>query len=300
MPVGNAPQYFLKDSIYTRITREIVADLEHGVAPWVRPWGGTASALPHNAATGHSYRGINHLLLGMRCCSQGFASNGWITFRQAMKLGGKVRRGERGTSVVYYQPIDPEANDEGSVSSVGSSRAVLRVFTVFNLDQVEGLEALIPDVSGDIPWEPYKAADDVIERSGADIRHRGGAAFYSPATDRIVLPMRSAFGTADGYYATALHELSHWTGHASRLSRQISGTFGSEDYAFEELVAEISSAFLCAHCAIQGQLQHSSYIASWIKVLNDDHRAIFRAASQAQHAADYLLGTAPAAQSLAA
>jgi antirestriction protein ArdC len=290
----------MKESIYTRITREIVADLEHGVAPWVRPWGGTASALPHNAATGHCYRGINHLLLGMRCYAQGFASNGWITFRQATKLGGSVRRGERGTSVVYYQPIDPKADDEGCGGFGSKPRAVLRVFTVFNLDQVKGLEALIPDVSGDIPWAPYEAADNVIEQSGADIRHQGGAAFYSPTIDRIVLPMRSAFGTADGYYATALHELSHWTGHPSRLNRQMSGRFGSEDYAFEELVAEISSAFLCAHCAIQGQLQHSSYIASWIKALNDDHRAIFRAASQAQHAADYLLGTAPAAQSLAA
>ena len=128
----------MKKSIYTRITLEIVADLEHGVAPWVRPWGGTASALPHNAATGHCYRGINHVLLGMRCYAQGFASNGWITFRQATKLGGSVRRGERGTSVVYYQPIDPKADNEGSVSSVGRSRALFRVFTVFNLDQVEG------------------------------------------------------------------------------------------------------------------------------------------------------------------
>ena len=290
----------MKESIYTRVTQEIVADLERGVAPWVKPWSGTASPLPHNAATGHCYRGINHLLLGIRCCAQGFASNGWITYRQAMKLGGNVRRGERGTSVVYYQPIDPKADDESSVSFGSTPRALLRVFTVFNLDQVEGLEALVPGVSGDIPWEPYEAADDVIERSGADIRHQGGAAFYAPATDRIVLPVRSAFATADGYYATALHELSHWTGHASRLNRQMSGRFGSEDYAFEELVAEISSAFLCGHCAIQGQLQHSSYIASWIKALNEDHRAIFRAASQAQHAADYLLGRAPAAQSLAA
>lgn len=289
----------MKESIYTRVTHQILADLEQGVAPWVKPWGGTASALPHNAATGHHYRGINHLLLAMRCCALGYASNGWLTFRQALTLGGSVRRGERGASVVYYQPVDP-ASQADSVSSGSTPRAVLRVFTVFNLDQIDGVETLLPDGSTNIAWEPYAAAENVIQASGADIRHQGGAALYSPAIDRILLPMRSAFDTADGYYATALHELSHWTGHPSRLHRDLSGRFRSEAYAMEELIAELSSAFLCAHCTIQGQLQHSSYIASWIRVLKNDHRAIFTAASQAQHAADYLLGNTSAAQQLAA
>lgn len=272
----------MKQSMYTRITHEIIADLERGVPPWAKPWTGSADPIPHNAATGRRYRGINHLLLGMRCYALGYRTNGWLTYRQARHLGGHVRRGEHGTTVVYYQPVEQTDEEE-------RKRAVIRAFTVFNLDQTAGLEALAPEDSAEIPWEPHAQAERVITQSGADIRHQGGKAFYAPSRDCIVMPTKSAFETADGYYATVLHELSHWTGHPGRLDRSLTGRFGSEAYAVEELIAELSAAFLCAHCRIPGRLQHSSYIASWLKVLGNDHRAIFTAASHAQKSADYLL-----------
>lgn len=272
----------MKQSIYTRITHEIVADLERGLAPWVKPWTGSADPIPHNAATGRRYRGINHLLLGMRCYALGFRTNGWLTYRQARDLGGHVRKGEHGTTVVYYQPVEQTDEEE-------KKWAVLRAFTVFNLDQTEGLEALLPSDDVEIPWEPLAEAERVITESGADVRHQGDKAFYAPSRDCVVMPTKSAFETANGYYATALHELSHWTGHKSRLGRDLTGRFGSEAYAAEELIAELSAAFLCDHCRIPSRLQHSAYIAGWLKVLNDDHRAIFTAASHAQKAADYLL-----------
>lgn len=276
----------MKQSIYERITDAIVADLELGVAPWVKPWSGSADPVPHNAATQRPYRGINHLLLGMRCYADGYRTNGWLTFRQAQERGGTVRRGEKGATVVLFKPLD---QDEGSVSSVSKPRAIMRAFTVFNIDQTEGLNELVPAADTSIPWDHHESAERVIDQSGADIRHQGFQAFYAPSRDCVYLPLRSSFPTADGYYATALHELSHWTGHKSRLARDFSGRFGSEAYAVEELIAELSAAFLSAHCRIPGQLQHSSYIASWLKVLKSDKRAIFMAAAQAQKAADYLL-----------
>jgi antirestriction protein ArdC len=168
----------MKKPLYTRITEQIVADLESGVAPWVKPWTGSADPTPHNASTGRHYRGINHLLLGMRCYAGGYTTNGWVTYRQAQALGGQVRRGEQGTTVVYYQPVEDEAED--SVGSVSRSRALLRAFTVFNLDQTEGLEALRSAEEVEIPWEPYAEAERVMDQSGADIRHQGDKAFYAP------------------------------------------------------------------------------------------------------------------------
>ena len=276
----------MKRSIYERITDAIVVDLEQGVAPWVKPWNGSADPVPHNAATRRAYRGINHLLLGMRCYADGYRTNGWLTFRQAQERGGTVRRGEKGTTVVLFKPLD---QDEASVSSFSKPRAVIRAFTVFNIDQTEGLDDLVPTADAPIPWDPHESAECVIDQSGADIRHQGFQAFYASSRDCVYLPERSSFPSSDGYYATALHELSHWTGHKSRLNRDFSGRFGSEAYAVEELIAELSAAFLSAHCRIPGQLQHSNYIASWLKVLNSDKRAIFMAAAQAQKAADYLL-----------
>lgn len=276
----------MKQSIYERITDAIVADLEQGVVPWIKPWTGSADPVPHNAATQRAYRGINHLLLGMRCYTDGYRTNGWLTFRQAQERGGTVRRGEKGATVVLFKPLD---QDEAPVSSVRKPRTIIRAFTVFNIDQTEGLDDLEPTADASIPWDPHESAERVIDQSGADIRHQGFQAFYAPSRDCVYLPQRSSFPTADGYYATALHELSHWTGHKSRLDREFSGRFGSEAYAVEELIAELSAAFLSAHCRIPGQLQHSSYIASWLKVLKSDKRAIFTAAAQAQKAADYLL-----------
>lgn len=290
----------MKQSIYTRITHEIIADLERGVAPWVKPWTGSADPIPHNAATGRRYRGINQLLLGMHCFAVGYRTNGWLTYRQARELGGHVRKGEQGTTVVYYQPIEDQDEEMTSGSSVSKGGAIMRAFTVFNLDQTEGLDALRSDDSAETPWEPHAEAERVITVSSADVRHRYGEAYYVPSSDLIVMPSKSAFETADGYYATALHELSHWTGHKSRLDRELTGRFGSEAYAVEELIAEISAAFLCDHCRIPSRLQHSAYIASWLKVLNDDHRAIFTAASHAQKAADFLLGQSQSTTHLAA
>jgi antirestriction protein ArdC len=167
---------------------------------------------------------------------------------------------------------------------------LLRSFTVFNVDQVEGLPtALAPAAPSEQVWDPIDAAEQVIGASGAQVRHGGSRAFYAPGEDLIQMPARSAFSSASDYYATALHELTHWTGHADRCNRVLGKRHGIDAYAFEELVAEMGAAFLTSHCRLPGRLQHDSYIASWLTALRNDKRLIFTAASQAQRAADYLL-----------
>ena len=212
-----------------------------------------------------------------------------MTFKQALDLGGHIRKGEKATNVVFYQMQTIELEQTDRVID-GETRRIpyLKVFSVFNRDQVDGL----PKIENHEPTEsfdPDLKAEKIIERSGATIRHQGFQAFYTPKSDLIYLPSKTSFRDAGGYYSTALHELCHWTGHASRQDRNMKGRFGDSEYAMEELVAELGSAFLAAHCRIDGQLQHTNYIDSWLKALHKDKRAIFIAAGQAQKAADYLL-----------
>jgi antirestriction protein ArdC len=275
--------------IYQSVTNQVIAALEAGTPPWVCPWARSpASAVPANLATGRVYRGINTLLLNMQCMAKGYTLNRWLTFQQARALGGCVRKGETGTGVVFFKMLerDQAANDPAERRVI----PLLRSFIVFNAAQMDGLpEALTALPSPNPGWTSILAAEALLERSGARIQHGGDRAFYRPADDTIQLPLQAAFAEASSYYATALHELTHWSGAQSRCNRVLSSRAHIEAYAFEELVAELGSAFLSAHCGLPGQTQHASYIASWLAALRDDKRLIFTAASLAQKAADFLL-----------
>jgi antirestriction protein ArdC len=282
----------MKSDLYQTVTDQIVAALEKGVAPWVKPWSGEADPIPVNAMGERAYRGVNVLLLNLRSLFAGYPRNRWLTYRQAASLGGQVRTGETGVQILYYQlrkvparvEVFPGKDEPGIPDKV---IPLLRAYTVFNIAQVDGLpQAPIP-VSG---WREDAEAQALLDASAAVIRHGGYSAYYLPPEDRIQLPPPSYFRSAGGYYSTALHELLHWTGHPSRCNRQLTNRFGTDAYAAEELIAEIGSAFLCAHCRIDGRLQHAAYIDHWLKVLRADKRAIFVASTRAQQAADYLTG----------
>lgn len=287
--------------LYASVTQQIITALEAGTPPWVCPWErGLGSALPANLSTSRPYRGINVLLLNLQQMARGYTLNRWITYSQARALGGCVRRGETGTGIVFFKMMerDEAANDPGQRRVI----PLLRSFTVFNAAQVDGLpEALTAVPAPPEGWTPIGAADELLARSGAVIRHGGDRAFYRPADDVIQLPLPAVFPQASRYYATALHELTHWTGAPGRCNRVLSSRTHIEAYAFEELVAEMGAAFLSSHCGLPGELQHASYIESWLTALRNDKRLIFTAASMAQKAADYLLPvpeTSPAVQAV--
>lgn len=271
-----------KIDIYQQITNKIIEALEAGTTPWVKPWASLGA--PRNAATGREYSGINNILLSMNS----FSSNQWLTFNQAKAAGGMVRKGERGTTVVFYKPLKIE--DKNAINADENEKVIplLRAFTVFNIDQIDGLpekfkKEIKPEVDN---FASNPAAEALLAK--ADIQHGSSRACFIPSIDKIHLPNKVDFNTIPDYYATALHELTHWTGHKDRLARNFNGRFGDEAYAFEELVAELGAAFLCARAEVNGQLQHESYIASWLKVLKNDKKAIFTAASAARKAAEFL------------
>lgn len=277
--------------LYTETTVRIVAALERGVTPWVCPWSAGADGMPVNATTGRPYRGINVVLLTMEAQAHSYTLNRWLTYRQAAAVGGQVREGAHGTAVVFWKLHHAAAEASPSHDdTVPRVIPLLRCYTVFNTAQIDGLPpAMTRPAAAAQGWSGVDAAEAVLDASDADIRHGGSRAFYHAGQDYVQLPARTSFATAAGYYATALHELVHWTGHPARLDRQLSGRFGEDAYAAEELVAELGAAFLCAHCRLDGQLQHASYIGSWLRVLRSDKRAIFVASTKAQHAADFLL-----------
>ncbi|MES5482653.1 zincin-like metallopeptidase domain-containing protein [Bradyrhizobium sp. INPA03-11B] len=291
-----------KPSLYEEVTARIIADLEAGTFPWAQPWAAGSSdarlGLPRNAATGRTYSGINILILWAQLFDQGFASQRWLTFRQATAMGGTVRKGERGVGVCYAdkfipkdrrsEPTDPAAaqDDRHEADAV----PFLRRYIVFNVAQCEGLSDRCIASAPALPEPQIVPEAEALARATlADIRHGGEEAFYAPREDVVCLPPQSAFFDQINYYRTLFHELGHWTGHHRRLNRDQSGAFGSTLYAAEELVAEVTTAFVCASLSIVPTVRHADYIGSWIDVLRADNRAIFRAASQASKAADFLL-----------
>lgn len=239
--------------------------------------------------------GINVLILWAEVVHRGYASQRWLTYRQAEAAGGNVRRGEKGTVICYADRFTPKAEAEAARGEDREARQVafLKRFVVFNVDQCDGLpdDYIAPMVSPD-PVLAIAEADALIASTGARFNIGGGEAYYSPSHDFVQVPPQAAFHEPINWYRTALHELGHWTGHNSRLDRDQKGGFGSESYAKEELVAEMASAFTCATLGIAPTVRHSDYIASWLAVLQDDEKAIFRAASQASKASDYLLAFA--------
>lgn len=292
--------------LYESVTQQIIQALEAGVPPWICPWRGVGvDPRPANATTGRPYRGVNVLLLNLRALCEGFAQNRWLTFQQALSVGGRVRRGEHGTQIVFFKMHEVD-NCTSHDDEVAERRIVplLKAFTVFNVEQVDGLPtdmAARPAVHA--AWQPVEVAERLLVQSGAQLRHGGSKAFYAPDFDLIQMPPKSAFESSCDYYATALHELTHWTGHASRCNRPLGRRHGIDAYAYEELIAEMGAAFLTDYCGLVGQVQHASYIASWLQALRNDKRLIFTAASQAQKAADFLLAfdqVEPAKQAAAA
>ncbi|TPI11629.1 DUF1738 domain-containing protein [Mesorhizobium sp. B4-1-3] len=290
-----------RSNLYDEITNKIVAELEAGRVPWVQPWGTDAAkaplSLPRNASTDRAYSGINVLILWGAVVEHGFSSQGWLTFRQAMSLGGNVRKGERGTAVVYADRFIPDA-DKKRARDTGEEEAkavpFLKRFTVFNIDQCDGLPEEIATSSprpDNRLIEPRVEA--LIEATAIEFHVGGNSAYYMPTQDYVQVPPPQAFFERINWHRTALHELGHATGHATRLARDLSGSFGTKKYAFEELVAEITAAFACAALGIVPTVRHADYIGSWLKVLRDDNRAVVRAASQASRAADWLLGHLP-------
>jgi antirestriction protein ArdC len=282
-------------SLHDTVTARIIAELEQGRFPWVQPWassGVTPLGLPQNASTGRTYSGINILLLWGAAIEQGRPSQRWLTFKQALALGGNVRKGEKGTMVVYADTFIPRAEQAKAAASGEEARRVgfLKRFTVFHVDQCEGLPggpAPTP-LPGRTDVLPH--VEDVIAATGADFRVGGEMAFYSPAHDFIQVPPQEAYFAPINWYRTKLHELGHWTGHVSRLNRDFSGRRGGGAYAREELVAELCSAFLCAELGVMPTVRHADYLGAWLEVLKGDNRAIFQAASLASKAADVVMG----------
>jgi antirestriction protein ArdC len=287
-------------NLYQEITDKIVAELQAGRVPWVQPWGTTAATaplgMPKNAATGRCYSGINVIILWSAVMERGFSGQSWLTFRQALGLGGHVRKGERGTTVVYADRFVPDDERRRAAKDGDEPQAIpfLKRFTVFNTDQCEDLPRALTNAP---PPPPdgliLPQAEALIRATGADLRIGGDRAFYVPSEDYIQVPLPSAYFEPVNWHQTALHELGHWAGAANRLGRDLSGAFGSALYAKEELVAEMTSAFLCASLGIVPTVRHADYIGSWLEVLREDNRAMVRAASAASKAADYLLGFLP-------
>lgn len=276
--------------LYQTVTDRIVAQLEAGTVPWVRPWNGSDGGMPHNAITRKPYRGINTWIL---YAPPGAAGDGWMTYKQAQGVGAQVRKGERGSMIVFFKPwtvTDKNAPVREDGSQVSRSIPVLRNFTVFHTSQIDNLpDAYQPKAREPIAPEVSNAAATAL-LSQARVQHGGDRAFYSPAYDVIQLPAPAAFRTVAEYFATGLHELTHWSGHSARLAREYGKRFGDSAYAREELVAEMGAAYLCAASGIEGRLQHAEYLANWISVLKSDKRAIVMAAGAAQKAADFLQG----------
>ena len=285
-----------KPNLYDEVTAGIVAELEQGRAPWVQPWGTPGAkaglGLPKNALTGRSYSGVNILILWHHVVRAGFATQTWLTYRQAQEMGGQVMKGERGVTACHADTFIPKAERARAERDGGDPERVpfLKRFTLFNVAQCEGLPADVYAGAAPLPEaEIIPQAENLIEATGADFRVGGTKAFYVPSEDYIRVPPQPAFFDQINYYRTCFHELGHWTGHKDRLARDLSHSFGSKPYAREELVAEMASAFVCATLGIAPTVRHTDYIGSWLEVLREDNRAIVRAASQASKAADFIL-----------
>jgi antirestriction protein ArdC len=296
----------MAENIYDRVTNSIIASLEKGVGSWSRPWAvkaGSTSPLPYNIASGAHYRGINTVMLWCAREEHGYETQGWATFDQWKAKGATVRKGEKATHIMCFKPT--ESRVEGTDGNADTIRKgmIARGYCVFNQAQVDGYE--MPAVAETPDVERIAHADDFFAATGAIVRHGGTRAFYVPSQDFISMPDIDAFHTPVLYYSTLAHEVGHWTGDEKRLDRKLSGRFGDEAYAAEELIAELTAAFTCAHLGLDNEPRedHAQYIASWLKVLKRDNRAIFTAASAAQKATDYLVtlqDVAPVEMKLAA
>ena len=283
-------------NIYQRITDQILAAIEAGAGDWKMPWhsDGTDITQPINAASGKAYRRVNVIALWATAQACGYTGARWATHRQWQEMGAQVRKGEKSAPVVFWKVFDKDEEQTEEPSENDRRRFMARGYSVFNASQVDGYEAppavILP------PSVRIGRAEDFFANLGAEVRHGGNRAYFQFSTDHIQMPPLEAFRDAVAYYATLSHEATHWTGTKTRLDRDMSGRFGSEGYAAEELVAELGAAFLCGSLSLANEPRpdHAAYITSWLKVLRSDNRAIFTAAAKAQQAADYLHNLQPA------
>lgn len=283
---------------YQEVTARIISELETGAVPWVKPWrtDGTAN---RNIVSGKPYRGINRLILGMAGMAAGHGSPYWASFKQWQERGGCVRKGEKGTKIVFFSPVEKTTRNAAGDEET-ESYAVLKTYFVFNACQVDGADVPVPTAVR-TEFQAHQESEQFILDTGAAVSYGGDAAFYAPSADRIQLPHKSSFASPAAFYATAFHELTHWTGAKHRLDRDLSkGRFGNPEYAFEELVAELGAAFLCQDKGIAGDLRHAGYIGNWLQVLRKDDRAIFKAAALAEKASEFLLAQQATAMPIAA
>lgn len=290
--------------MYQYVTDRIVAALENGTAPWVRPWKHVAGSqviggYPSNLVSKKPYKGINIFLLWLTSMEHGYTDTRWCTFNAIKNVGGHVRKGEHSTLIVFWKFIDRSQtvttkNDDGDeITETRMGKVpLIRYYRVFNAEQCElperyklkTEESQEEQTDGRIP-----EVEEFISGTGADIVYGGDRACYTPLTDRIAVPNLSSFDSPEAFYATNFHELTHWTGKKERTDRPLINRFGDEAYAFEELIAEMGSAFLCAHFGVEGQLQHENYVGNWIKILKDNKYAVFTASSKARTATEWML-----------
>jgi antirestriction protein ArdC len=283
--------------VHQAVTDQIIAAIEAGVTTWQMPWHRTGEGLnrPTNIDTGNAYRGVNVVALWASAQIRGYSNGIWGTYRQWANQQCQVRKGEKASLIVFYKELDITRDGTHSEEQAQDTVMFARASWVFNADQVDGYE---PPQAASAPAAvaSIDVADSFIRATGADIRHGGTRAFYRHADDFIQMPERERFlGSAtssptETYYATLLHELTHWTGHEKRCDRQFGERFGDEAYAMEELVAELGAAFLCTDVGISAELRpdHAQYIDHWLKVMKADKKAIFTAAAQAAKAAEFL------------
>jgi antirestriction protein ArdC len=284
---------------YAEVTDQIIAALEAGTPPWRRPWDvdkAVGPTMPCNATTGMRYRGINTLVLGMSPFAFASGDPRWATYKQANDRGWQVRKGSRGTTAYFFKRIEVRDTSAAPDNEGGVKRIpLLRAFTLFHASQIEGMPDFVPPTIAEAPWRAPEATETIVANSKAVVRVGGDRAFYSPMTDHIQMPPREAFHSASGWSSTIIHELAHWSGSGTRLNRDLRNSFGSHDYAREELRAELSMCLVAAELNLEDCdfTNSASYLASWLEKLRSDRKEIFRAAADAQRIADYLLAFHP-------
>lgn len=283
--------------LYQTITDQIVGMLEKGVAPWRSQINGAGAAgMPKNIASGKAYRGVNTFMLAIQAQIKGYDSAFWGTYKQIQEMGGQVRKGEKSTMVVFWKQWQIQDQATGEDKKI----PLLRYYNVFNLSQCDGIKAPDAATFTPSPFTPIEQAASIVAgyADGPEVKCGGTIAFYRPSDDSVTMPAPERFETSESYYAVLFHELSHSTGHASRLHREMKSLgLDSEKYGKEELVAEMSAAFLCAECGITPATidNTASYLAGWIKVLKGDKKLVIQAAGAAQKAADWIKGQRGAA-----
>lgn len=290
-------------NLHKEITDRILVSLKAGALPWRKPWSGGidvgAITMPRNAVTARQYSGINVLLLWSKADSCGYSDPRWLTFKQALELGGNVRKGEKGTEIVFVSKV---ARDDKRNPGETVFIPFLKSYWIFNVAQCEKLEKL-GILTNERPAnvsrnERDATIDEFVASTGADVRHGEPKAYYRPIGDFVNMPALASFESAHAYYATLFHELAHWTGAEKRLNRTKGKRFGDREYAYEELVAELASAFVCAEFGIDNHEQNAAYLASWLRGLTElleaNDRAIVSAAADASRAVEFMRGLAEA------